>query len=430
MKTTKSQQKEINKLFRKMNSKSDFLALLNYTKTLIYKDETVSFTEKQLNFHINSTNKIQYATFEIRKKSGKHRTIHAPSKGLKEFQKALNIIIQCVYKPHENAFGFTPNKSIVDNASKHVGKNYVYNIDLKDFFPSIDASRVWGRLKVKPFNLGTSENRKQIANMIKAICCSSMDVERFIDPDWEKVKRSVLPQGAPTSPILTNAICERLDIKLTGLAKRFGLQYSRYADDITFSSMHNTYANSEGKSEGIYKKDSAFDKELRRIITNQNFHINEKKVRLQKRGYKQEVTGLIVNEKINTSRKYSKEIRQWLYFLESKSYEKAYELFLTKYMATKNGNLKGKPNMFLVIEGKLLYLKMIKGETNTTYLKLKSRFDKLVKKEEKPLKSDIEKVENVTQAEKKPEIHQDNFDLIIETIFEEGLEKAMNLYRN
>ncbi|MFC5193763.1 reverse transcriptase domain-containing protein [Bizionia hallyeonensis] len=437
MKTNHNQKKEIIKLFHKMDSKSDFLNLLNYSKSLIYGNKTFPFTEKQLNFYINiervknSKETHTYKTFEIKKKSGKLRTIHAPIKGLKEFQKCLNIILSIIYQPHKSAYGFVNGKSIVDNAQKHVGKNYVYNIDLKDFFPSVDAKRVWGRLKAKPFNLGTTQNRIQIANMIKAICCTPMKVERFIENEWTTITIPVLPQGAATSPILTNAICERLDIQLTGLSKRFRLDYSRYADDITFSSMHNTYNNEKGEQELIYQKESSFDTELRRIISSQNFHINEKKVRLQKKGYKQEVTGLLVNEKVNTPNHYIKEIRQWIYFLESKDFEKAYELFLKKYVKNKGELNIAKPNMFMVIEGKLLYLKMVKGENNATYLKLRSRFDKLVEAKT-PSKTNYlaVNIESDLVFEEKVSSYGNtkDFDTIIETIFKEGLEKAMNLY--
>lgn len=97
-------------------------------------------------------------------------------------------------------------------------------------------------------------------------------------------------------------ICERLDIRLSGVAKRFGLKYSRYADDITFSSMHN-----------VYQKDSEFLIEIARIITDQNFHIKESKTRLQKQGFRQEVTGLIVNDKPNVNKRYISQLRMWIY---------------------------------------------------------------------------------------------------------------------
>lgn len=375
------QQQEISKLFNEMNSKLDFLTLLNFTKQILYGIKSIPFEEKQLNYYINkegiNSTRVFYTSFAINKKSGGERIIHAPVKGLKEFQKVLNLVFQCVYIPHKSATGFVVGKSIVDNAKVHVNQNYVYNLDLKDFFPSIDKSRVWGRLLVAPFNLGNSPERKKIANMIAILSSTPMEVERCIDGEWQTKTISVLPQGAPTSPSLTNAICEKLDIRLNGVAKRFGLNYSRYADDITFSSNHNSHVNKKGDTETIYTSDSSFNEEVRRIISEQNFHIKESKVRLQKRGYRQEVTGVIVNEKINVNQKYIKQLRQWIFFWESYGYERANLYFLKSYIAAKGHVKKGKPSLINVIDGKLLYLKMIKGDDDTTYSKLKERFDAL-----------------------------------------------------
>ena len=239
MKITTEQIISFQNQFQLINSKEDFLLILNEAKKIIYTDKYIPFEEKQLNYYINHQHKNPYNTFTIKKKSGADRTIKAPCKGLKEFQKALNIIIQSIHQPHSAATGFVPNKSIVHNAKVHVGQYYVYNIDLKDFFPSVDQARVWGRLKSAPFNLGSSPERIKIANMIAALSCTAMEVERYIENQWVNEVRSVLPQGAPTSPTLTNAICEKLDKRLAGVAKRFGLNYTRYADDITFSSKHN-----------------------------------------------------------------------------------------------------------------------------------------------------------------------------------------------
>jgi RNA-directed DNA polymerase len=382
MKPTPDQTKLIKELFLKMDNKNDFLELLNIVKKIQYGDKVIPFEEKQLNYYINKStthNKPTYFTFSIKKKSGGDRKIHAPIKGLKEFQKALNIIFQSIYEPHPAAKGFVMGKSIVDNALVHKNQNYVYNIDLKDFFPSIDKSRVWGRLLTEPFKLNSSNERKKIANMIAVLCCTPMKVERFINNKWEKdIELSVLPQGAPTSPTITNAICEKLDIRLSGVAKRFGLNYSRYADDITFSSKHNSYEIKEGLFENIFLTGSAFDKEIRRIIRDQKFNVNESKVRLQKKGYRQEVTGLSVNEKVNVNRTYINLVRKWIYLWETYGFEKAYVFFIKNYSSEKGQVKKGQPNMAMVLEGKLLYLKMVKGENNSTYLRLKNRFDKLV----------------------------------------------------
>ena len=422
MEITLAEKYEIRQLFIDMNSKKNFLELLNFSKRIIYGDKVIPFEKKQLDYYISKDsnkrkiNRKTYTTFYVDKKNGDKRIIHAPLKGLKEIQKALNLIIQSIHEPNENATGFVKNKSVVDNARAHVGKNYVFNIDLKDFFPSIDASRIWGRFLIEPFNLGNSDERKKIANMIKTLCTTELEVERLVDGDWKKEKRLVLPQGAPTSPTITNAICEKLDRRLSGLSKRFGLKYTRYADDITFSSYRNTYKNKRGEKESIYTEDSSFRKELLRIITDQNFYIKKSKIRLQKRGYRQEVTGLSVNNRVNVSRKYIKDLRQRLYFWEKYGLKKARTLFNNKQLIKKSKNSLKTPNMKMVIEGKLLYLKMVKGPYDSTYLKLKSRFDNLLS---------FNQNSNKIKTRPLPELFRE-----VDEIFDDGYENALKKYIN
>ena len=495
MKIEQSHIEQIKADFEKMQTKEDFLNLLNKVKPLIYGEKTVPFELKQITWYSNTkVNTKRYKEFSIKKKSGKERIIHAPVKGLKSIQKTLNLILQCVFEPHAAAYGFVNGKSIVDNAKIHVGQRFVYNIDLKDFFPSIDQARVWKCLQLKPFNLFNSsdttevslhkpkikvkqfttefgetifykfennrliliidrkgnfekykerltkhitrpiigphffsrelleydkeikkaiseylkrhigsslnlnqsnqfETRSNIASIISNLCCTEMIVERKNENgDWEMKSKNVLPQGAPTSPLITNIICQRLDYLLSAVAKRFGLIYSRYADDITFSSMHN-----------VYQLESDFIKELDRIITEQGFHIKESKTRLQKDGYRKEVTGLLVNEKANVQQRYIKQLRMWLYYWERYEYERAAEFFVKDYSNTNlvNGQArlenqrmdrwnakefkfsneykeKRPINMVKIIRGKLNYLRMVKGVESDLYQKLKNRFDILI----------------------------------------------------
>ncbi len=368
----KIQQKNINvtkHAFEKIQTKNDLLALLNSAKKAWLGEKAVDFEMKQLNYYtVRQDLQKKYITFNVRKKSGGERTIHAPAKGLKVLQTCLNMILQSVFEPHKAAYGFVPKKSIVDNAKIHVGSYYVYNIDLKDFFPSIDQARVWRCLQNPPFSLTKENSRLQIANIIAALCCTEMEVERTNDKgEVEKQKRNVLPQGAPTSPVITNVVCQRLDLLLTGVAKRFGLKYSRYADDITFSSLHN-----------VYQKGSEFLKELHRIIADQNFEIKGSKTRLQKQGYRQEVTGLTVNERVNVSNHYMVQVRKWVYLWEKYGYEKAYSIFLTEYINDKGHVRSTVPNMQNVLAGKLEYLRMVKGSDNYLYLSLKKRLKGLI----------------------------------------------------
>jgi RNA-directed DNA polymerase len=368
MELDKKHIKTIRTLFGKMKTKEELLALLNYAKIILYDEKAIPFTIKQLNYHYSpKANRKRYIQFSVKKKSGKERIISAPNKGLKEIQKCLNLIFQIVHEPNSAANGFVPGKSIVDNALIHAGCLFVYNIDLKDFFPSIDQARVWGRLKKPPFNLNEDKGRLDLAKIIASLCCHEMEVERKdATGQFVKVTKSVLPQGAPTSPTLSNIISERLDIRLNGAAKRFGLKYSRYADDISFSSQHN-----------VFQKNSDFLKEINRIISEQNFDIQEKKTRLQKQGYRQEVTGLTVNVKPNVNKRYVSELRMWIYYWEQYGYEKASSFFMPRYIADKGHVKKVTPSFENVLAGKLEYLKMVKGEKNSLYLGLAERLKKL-----------------------------------------------------
>ena len=355
---------DIRKKAAEMTTKEDFLQLLNYVGTLEIGDVFKPFTEKQLVYFCDSNKRVdkRYRSFKIPKKNGKQRTISAPVKGLKSILKALNIVFECLYTPSVAAMGFAMGRSIVDNASTHVGMNYVLNIDLKDFFPSISQARVWARLQLKPFSFS-----KEIANVAAGLCCMPIE-DQAGDKQWKK--KGVLPQGAPTSPLLTNAVCDKLDRRLLGLAKRFNVRYSRYADDITFSSMHSVYAN-EGD----------FMKELRRIIEEQNFTINEEKTRLQKRGSRQEVTGIVVCEKPNVTRHYIRDIRMLLHVWEKFGHERAYARFLPAYISNKIGSVPNTPSMEEVLRGKIMYVKMVKGEGSSVYKSLSAQFDALMERD-------------------------------------------------
>ena len=251
--------------------------------------------------------------------------------------------------------GFTYGRSIVDNAKAHLGQNYILNLDLKDFFPSIKQARVWKRLQLAPFCFP-----EDVASVIAGLCSHKKESE-------DGTKEYVLPQGAPTSPILTNIICERLDHRLMGVAKRFNLRYTRYADDITFSSMHSVLAIGG----------EAFE-EIKHVIEEQGFVINDKKTRLQKVGARQEVTGIILSEKINTPRTYVRDIDQILYVWEKFGYEKAFARLLQDE-GKKAYHKKTVSSMENVIGGKLDYLKMVKGEKDKVYIKYASKFEMLKK---------------------------------------------------
>ena len=351
-------------LARKMETKDDLLLLLNCImsdKAQEGGDERLYYPFKMplLLYYCNPNHSFhRYRQFRIRKKSGGYRQITAPrNKSFMCMLRCVNEIYKALYTSSEFAMGFAEGRSVVDNALKHKGMNYVFNIDLKDFFPSIEQARLWKRLQLKPLNFP-----EPIANVLAGLC--SMREERLVDG----IRRMfyVLPQGAPTSPIITNMICDTLDRRLSGLAKRFGLNYSRYADDITFSSMHN-----------VYKANGDFITELKRIISGQGFTINESKTRLQKLGSHQEVTGLVVSHKVNVNKDYVRDIRNILYIWDRYGYMVAACRLSKKYNAEKGHVKRRSPSLSQVIEGKLLYLKMVKGEKDPVYQRLNAKFLKL-----------------------------------------------------
>ncbi|MBO7477732.1 MAG: RNA-directed DNA polymerase [Salinivirgaceae bacterium] len=236
-------------MWHKLSNEADLRALINTVSVKVFGK--FQYTEAQFG-HCFNINHSRYTTFEIpKKKPGEYRTIKAPNPTLMGMQQCLNYVFQQLYQPIECATGFVPGRSIVDGARVHLSQKYVYNIDLKDFFTSVTAQRLVNRLQIEPFGLS-----EDMAQLVANLCCDKTKYDKF-----------VLPQGAPTSPTITNFICDSLDRKLIKLAAAHNLRYSRYADDITFSGMQNVFA-----------ANGRFCKSLRHIIEREErFTINPAK---------------------------------------------------------------------------------------------------------------------------------------------------------
>jgi len=411
MQLSENQLNDIKKQFRVMKSTEQLVSLLNIVKDILYPktQKTKPIQLKSITYYANyelSRNK-RYKEFSVRKKNGSERVISSPVPTLKLVQRCLNLLLTALYEPHQAVMGFVPNRNIVENAKAHIGKKYVFNIDLKDFFPSIELHRIKAVLKLPPFNL--NESREKLAYMIANLCCHVTDNEEEILPKYkvgdgynmaylEEVKsRAFLPQGAPTSPILSNIICQKLDRRLNGLAKKVGAKYTRYADDITFSADSDVF-------------NLTFKAEMRRIVEEQRFTINEQKVRLQGIGYKQEVTGLIVNEKVNVSKKYIREVRAMLHNWEKLGKEEAEKVFWSFYIPQKNHVKKDKPNFINVLWGKLQFLAMVRGKEDVIVVRYIEQYNRL---NHKPITVDLE---NLSLAD------------ILAVWETHGIEKAMELY--
>lgn len=349
--------KDIINAAHKMSTSDDLLNLLNRIKRNELGDKAYPYSMYQLHLYCNP-NRMQgrYHEFKIPKKHNKGvRLISAPNNGLKRLQMDVKTLLEAIYTPSPNTMGFIKGKSVVDNARHHLHQNYVLNIDLQDFFPSIVQPRVWKRLQLPPFSFN-----KNIASIIAGICC----IKEPITIEGKDGYRYVLPQGAPTSPVLSNAVCEKLDRRLRGLSKRFNVNFTRYADDITFSGMRNVFKHVD------------FKDELRKIIEGQNFKINDSKTRIQVFGSHQEVTGLTVGEKVNVSKQYVRSIRSLLHIWERYGYDEAYKkywnLYLRKKLTRKNQDFV--PPIEAYLTGKLNYLKMVKGTDDSTYIRLNNLF--------------------------------------------------------
>jgi len=295
----------------------------------------------------------KYITFKIKKKNNGFRTIIAPDSGIKFFQELLSKILLEIYPAKNCVHGYLLEKSIKTNAQVHLKKKILINIDLKDFFPSINFGRVYGIFKSHPFNFNHT-----ISTTLAQICCY----------------KGILPQGAPTSPILSNYVCRKLDNELIDLAKKGRFNYTRYADDLTFSTNVLPLPKELGT---ISDNQFIISDELTEIIENNGFKLNNEKVRYATKFNRQEVTGLIVNEFVNVKRTYIRQVRAMLNSWEKYGvYEAArehFERYNSKNKKTTNIEL----SFVNEVVGKISYIGSVRGKDDTIYQNLYKRIKKL-----------------------------------------------------
>lgn len=307
----------------------------------------------QLLYILYQQNK-KYTSFTIKKKSGKERLIEKPNNSLQILQSKIKPLIEAHYRVKKPVHGFVSGgKGIVSNAEQHKKKNFILNIDLLDFFHSINFGRVQGIFRNIPFNMDVPA-----ATILAQLCTYN----------------GRLPQGASTSPIISNLAAATLDKKLVQIAKRFHLTYTRYADDITFSS------NREFPAAIVQRDINTQDKLkyivgplLERAITDSGFHINHNKTRVQRKCQRQEVTGLVVNNGVNINRQLIRNTRaminEWRKDLQSAEIR----FIKHRYHVTENDIEINKLDGSIykrAIYGKLSFIKMVRGEDHSPYLKL------------------------------------------------------------
>ncbi|MGL1931533.1 MAG: reverse transcriptase domain-containing protein [Desulfotalea sp.] len=311
---------------------------------------------KTLSSHIYPSVSKRYRIFEIPKKSGGSRLIESPDSYLNNIQKKLSLEFIKHYRPRISAHGFIKNRSILTNALSHCEKRYVFNIDLKNFFGSIHFTRVRNLLSSYPLSLPIS-----VATVVAHICC----------------KDGRLPQGSPASPIISNMICYKLDRQLQALAKRCSCHYTRYVDDITFSFT----CNKEHLPRGIVLFDEHGDvtvgEFLKEFIKENGFKINKDKVRIKKYSQSQEVTGLVVNKKVNVRREFIRKTKSMIYAWKKFGLLAAESEYLKKYNQRKIlprqqiKIAKGEGQLFSqIVRGRVNYIKMIKGANDRVYKRI------------------------------------------------------------
>jgi RNA-directed DNA polymerase len=305
-------------------------SLSDVAKLLKVKPSYLSFVLYKLNGGRNH----QYKNYEIKKKTGGLRKISAPDEPLRELQQKLYRVLQVMYWERPSAHGFIKKRSIKTNARQHTKKRYVLNLDLDTFFPSINFGRVRGLFMAEPYKVEASA-----ATILAQIICHE----------------GALPQGGVTSPIISNMICSKLDGALQVLAKNSKCIYSRYADDITFSTNMSPFPT------------DVFDQSLGKVsdnleasINGNGFTINKAKVRLQHKVFRQEVTGLIVNRGVNVKRTYIRTVRATLHAWGKFGLVAAEKQYKQKYCPHPDHYIDG--TFKKVLRGKIEFIKSIKIE--------------------------------------------------------------------
>jgi RNA-directed DNA polymerase len=336
----------------------DFIAAVKMSEEIIevFSGQVpMNCTSQSIGFLLSNKDEL-YHEFAIIKKTGGQRIINAPNIQLAFVQRRIKTILTLFYnspydwfkdkdweaifsdlfQPAINTHGFLYGRSIVTNAAQHIGKGYVLNVDLKDFFPSVGVGKIIKSLQAEPFKFNYFS-----AQVVANLC----------------TLKGVLPQGSPASPILSNIVSRRLDYHINSICSKLPTAiYSRYVDDITISCDYNLF-------------DSDFIAKMEQLILDEGFFVNVKKTRLQTDTQRQEVTGLIVNEKLNIPRKKVKLIRSMLYNWKTLGYENAQTIY--------RNDKKSKSDLSKVIWGHLCFLKMVRGENDIIYNKYLIEFNKL-----------------------------------------------------
>ena len=286
-----------------------------------------------LAFHTEVASRTHYVYFTVPKKSGGTRTLSAPHRRLATAQTWILQNILAKLPTEECAHGFLAGRSILTNARAHARHDVVVNMDLEAFFPSITFPRirsVFHRLGYSP----------AVATIFALLCTECPRREVVYDGQTWFVATGPrgLPQGACTSPALSNQVARRLDKRLGGLARKLDLTYTRYADDLTFSG-----------GATLSERVGYLMARVRHLAEDEGFAVNEKKSRVLRRNTAQLVTGLVVNDRPGVRRREVRRIRAILHRARAEGLEAQ--------------NREGRPNFTSWLQGKIAYISMARPET-------------------------------------------------------------------
>jgi retron-type reverse transcriptase len=298
-----------------------------------------------LAFHNEVAERTHYVRFEIPKKSGGVRVLHAPHRTLAQAQRWIFESILTRVGTEETAHGFVRGRSIVTNAEPHAGKAVVVNLDLKDFFPSIGFPRVrsvFHRLGYSP----------AVATILALLCteCPRVVARYEGRPYHVATGPRALPQGACTSPTLSNLVSRRFDRRLVGLSRALGIAYTRYADDLTFSG-----------DETLESRVGYLMACVRHIAEDEGFSVNASKTRVLGRNAAQLVTGLVVNERPKARREEIRRVRAILHRARREGLERQ--------------NREGRPDILPWLRGKIAFIDMTQPELAA---KMRAELDAIV----------------------------------------------------
>ena len=309
------------------------------------------FLKIPLNNLAELINQPNYSSYSIPKKKGGKRNIEAPGLELKFVQSQINFYLQHYYltlKP-KNVHGFVIKDvtddsafNIIENARLHIQSKYVLTVDLKDFFSSISASRI-----LQLFSSDLFDYSDNLSKALTFLC----------------TYKGFLPTGSPASPVLSNFVCLELDQSLISFCNQNQLTYSRYADDLTFS------------SDCSFTDTLIF--QIQSIIEDNRFKINEKKVRIKSSNRKQIVTGLIVNDQVNINRKTLKLLRAILHDCKVNGLDNGIK---KHYKLQDEPSLELKLKFINKLKGHINFVKQVRGD-DFLFIKLDAEYRAIFKRE-------------------------------------------------